>query len=545
MKATMRNIKYVMLSAVLIGFTACNNDDSNEVVIEATPELNVADLNLSNYVAVGASFTAGFSDNALFKASQEKSFPKILSEQFAQGGGGSFTQPLMNDNFGGLAVGGTRITEPRLVFGGAGPVALESLIGPVTVTTDIAINNPSGPFNNLGVPGAKSFHLLAPGYGNLANFPAAANPYFIRMTGTTPNASVLEMAMAQSPTFFSLSEIGGQDVLGYALSGGESNPDASNYSPITPSAVFEASYTALVDGLTANGAKGVVANLPYITSLPHFTTVPHKPLDPSNPDFGPQIPLLNSIFGALNQIYDGLGQPNRKVVFSETAASAVVIRDETLADVSAQLEGALNASPTFPAFIGQFGLPEEAAPMVAQLLGQAYGQTRQATEEDLLVLPSSSVIGTVNTSSVAALMGAGLSQQLAGQFSIEGITLPLADKWVLLPSEQNEIKAATDAYNATIQSVADAKGLALVDFKSILQKASTVGISDGDFILTTALVRGGLVGLDGIHLTSRGYAVMANKFLAAIDAKYGSNFIEAGVKADVGQYPTNYSPTLQ
>ncbi len=545
MKATMRNIKYVMLSAVLIGFTACNNDDSNEVVIEATPELNVADLNLSNYVAVGASFTAGFSDNALFKASQEKSFPKILSEQFAQGGGGSFTQPLMNDNFGGLAVGGTRITEPRLVFGGAGPVALESLIGPVTVTTDIAINNPSGPFNNLGVPGAKSFHLLAPGYGNLANFPAAANPYFIRMTGTTPNASVLEMAMAQSPTFFSLSEIGGQDVLGYALSGGESNPDASNYSPITPSAVFEASYTALVDGLTANGAKGVVANLPYITSLPHFTTVPHKPLDPSNPDFGPQIPLLNSIFGALNQIYDGLGQPNRKVVFSETVASAVVIRDETLADVSAQLEGALNASPTFPAFIGQFGLPEEAAPMVAQLLGQAYGQTRQATEEDLLVLTSSSVIGTVNTSSVAALMGAGLSQQLAGQFSIEGITLPLADKWVLLPSEQNEIKAATDAYNATIQSVADAKGLALVDFKSILQKASTVGISDGDFILTTALVRGGLVGLDGIHLTSRGYAVMANKFLAAIDAKYGSNFIEAGVKADVGQYPTNYSPTLQ
>ncbi|MDX1326974.1 MAG: G-D-S-L family lipolytic protein [Arenibacter sp.] len=541
----MRNIKYVMLSAVLIGFTACNNDDSNEIVVEATPELTVGELNLSSYVAVGGSFTAGYTDNALFKASQERSFPKILSEQFAQGGGGSFVQPLTNDNFGGLAVGGTRIIEPRLVFGGAGPVPLESLIGPVTVSTDIALNNPTGPFNNLGVPGAKSFHLLAPGYGNLANFPAAANPYFVRITGNTPNASVLEMAMAQNPTFFTLSEIGGQDVLAYALSGGESNTDADNYSPITPTAVFDASYTALVEGLTANGAKGVVANLPYITSLPHFTTVPHDPLDPSNPDFGPQIPLLNSIFGALNQIYDGLGQPNRKVVFSDAAASAVLIKDETLVDVSAQLEGALNASPTFPAFIAQFGLPEEAAPMVAQLLGQAYGQTRQATEEDLLVLPSSSIIGTVNTSSVAALMGAGLSQQLAGQFSIEGITLPLADKWVLLPSEQNEIKAATDAYNAIIQSVADAKGLALVDFKSILQKASTVGISDGDFILTTALVQGGLVGLDGIHLTSRGYAVMANKFLAAIDAKYGSNFIEAGVKADVGQYPTNYSPTLQ
>ncbi|WP_034236031.1 lipase [Arenibacter certesii] len=541
----MKNIKYVLLSAILIGFTACSDDDSNDVVIVPVPELNTGELDLSTYVAVGGSFTAGYSDNALFKAAQEKSFPKILSEQFAQGGGGDFTQPLANDNFGGLAVAGNRILDPRLVFGGAGPVAIESLIGPKTVSTDIAINNPTGPFNNLGVPGAKSFHFLAPGYGSLANFPVAANPYFVRMTGTTPNASVLELAMAQNPTFFTLSEIGGNDVLGYALSGGESDTNAPNYNPITPNAVFEGAFAALVNGLTVNGAKGAVTNVPYITSLPHFTTVPHNPLDPTNPDFGPQIPMLNSIFGAINQIYDGVGQPNRKVVFSESAASAVVIRDETLTDISAQITGALMASPTFPAFIAQFGLPAQAAPLVANLLGSTYGQSRQATSEDLLVLKSSSIIGTVNTDSVAFLMGQGLSQQLAGQFSIEGITLPLVDKWVVLPSEQEEIKEATDAYNATIQSVADAKGLALVDFKDILQKAATQGVSDGDFIFTTALVRGGLVGLDGVHLTSRGYAVMANKFLEAIDAKYGSNFIEAQVKADVGTYPTNYSPTFQ
>ncbi|MCM4166747.1 G-D-S-L family lipolytic protein [Arenibacter sp. H213] len=541
----MKNIKYVLLSAILIGFTACSDDDSNDVVIVPVPELTTGELDLTTYVAVGASFTAGYSDNALFKAAQEKSFPNILSQQFAQGGGGAFTQPLMNDNYGGLAVGGNRIFGPRLVFGGKTPVPIESLIGPITVSTDIAMNNPTGPFNNLGVPGAKSFHLLAPGYGNLANFPAAANPYFVRMTGTTPNASVLELAMAQNPTFFTLSDVGGNDVLGYAVSGGESDISADNYNPITPPAVFGGSFTALVDGLTANGAKGVVTNVPYITSLPHFTTVPHKPLNPTNPDFGPQIPLLNSIFGALNQIYEAVQQPNRKVVFSETAASAVVIRDETLADISLQIEGALNNSPTFPAFIAQFGLPAQAAPLVANLLGTAYGQTRQATSGDLLVLPSSSIIGTVNTGSVAALMSMGLSQQLAGQFSIEGITFPLADKWVVLPSEQDEIKAATDAYNATIQSVADAKGLALVDFKGILQKAATQGVSDGNFIFTTALVQGGLMGLDGIHLTSRGYAALANKFLEAMDAKYGSNFIEAGVKADVGAYPTNYSHTFQ
>lgn len=541
----MKNIRYVLLSAILIGFTACSDDDSDGLIVDPIPELTIGEVNLTTYVAVGASFTAGYSDNALFKSAQESSFPKILSEQFAVGGGGTFTQPLVNDNYGGLAVGGTRIAEPRLVFGGAGPVPLESIIGPVTVSTDIAINNPTGPFNNLGVPGAKSYHFLAPGYGNITNFPAAANPYFIRMTGATANASVLELAMAQNATFFTLSEVGGNDVLGYALSGGESNASATNYNPITPTSLFDTAFTALVDGLTANGAKGVVANVPYITSLPHFTTVPHNPLDPTNPSFGPLIPLLNSIFGALNQIYEAVGEPNRMIVFSETEASAVVIRDESLTDISAQIAGALNASPTFPAFLAQFGLPAEAAPLVANLLGSYYGQTRQATAGDLLVLPSSSIIGTVNMESVAALMGQGLSQELAGQFSVEGITLPLADKWVLIPGEQNEIKEATDAYNATIESIANAKGLAMVDFKGILELADTAGISEGDFIFTTALVRGGLVGLDGIHLTSRGYAVMANKFLEAMDAKYGSNFIAAGVKANVGKYPTNYSPALQ
>lgn len=545
MNATMRNIKYILLSAILIGFTACSDDDSNDVVIVPVPELNTGELDLSTYVAIGASFTAGFSDNALFMATQESSFPNILAAQFAQGGGGDFTQPLMNDNYGGLAVGGTRITAPRLVFNGTAPAPIESLIGDITVSTDIAVNNPSGPFNNLGVPGAKSFHFLAPGYGNIANFPAAANPYFVRMTGSAPNASVMELAMAQNPTFFTLSEIGGNDVLGYALSGGESDTNAANYNPITSGAIFDASFNAMVTGLTSNGAKGVVANVPYITTLPHFTTVPHNPLDPTNPDFGPQIPMLNSIFAALNQIYDGVGQPGRKVVFSETAASAVVIRDETLADISVQIAGALNASPTFPTFIAQFGLPAQAAPLVANLLGTTYGQTRQATAEDLLVLPSSSIIGTVNTNSVASLMGMGLPQQVAGQFSIEGITLPLVDKWVIIPSEQEEIKIATDAYNATIQSVSDAKGLAVVDFKGILEKADTGGIHDGKFIFTTALVQGGLVSLDGVHLTSRGYAVMANKFLEAMDAKYGSNFIEAKIKADVGAYPTNYGPTFQ
>ncbi|GGK23859.1 outer membrane protein [Yeosuana aromativorans] len=536
------NTKYIWLLIILLGFTACNTieDVSRTDAPVALPDLTTGTADFSNYVALGASFTAGYTDNALFIASQENSFPNIIAKEFSKAGGGAFTQPLMSDNYGGLAAGGTRIANPRLVFGGSGPVPLESVIGPVTVGTDIVLNNPSGPFNNLGVPGAKSFHLLANGYGNIANFPAAANPYAVRLTGSTPNASILELAMAQNPTFFTLSEIGGNDVLGYATSGG----DGSN--PITDSPTFDFAFNTLVTTLTSGGAKGVVTNVPYITDLPHFTTVPYNPLSPANPSFGPLIPTLNGVFGQLNQVFAYLGVPERSIVFSTTEASAVVIKDETLTDLSAQIAGVLNASPTFPAFVQSFGLPAQAAPLVANLLGSMYGQARQATADDLFVLPSSSVIGTVNTTTYAYLTGQGLPANLAGQFSVEGVTNPLADKWVLLPSEQDEIKMATDAYNATIENVASANpNVALVDLNGILQDASTSGIIADNFTLTTNLVLGGAFSLDGIHLTARGYAYMADKFLEAIDTTFGSNFVASGNVANIGDYPTNYSPALQ
>ena len=544
----MKNLKYLYISLGLLAFTACNDpedvDLDPEVIAEELPALTAGSADFSNYVSLGNSLTAGFTDGALFQASQTLSMPNLLSQKFSLAGGGSFTQPLTSDNIGGLALAGTRIQSPRLVFGGAGPVPLEDLIGDVTVTTDIALNNPTGPFNNLGVPGAKSFHLLAPGYGNIANVQLGlANPYFVRMTGSTPDVSVLQMAVGQAPSFFSL-WIGNNDVLGYATTGGDGT---NSITPVSgaPGVGFDGSYGALIATLTAGGAQGVVANIPNVTDVPHFTTVPHNPLDPTNPDFGNQIATLNGIFGQLNQVYAFLGVPERSIEFSTTAASEVVIRDETLTDLSAQIAGVLSASPTFPAFVQSFGLPAEAAPLVAGLLGNTYGQTREATADDLFVLPSSAIIGSVNVESVGALMEAGLPQTLAGQFSVEGISLPLEDKWVLIPSEQAEIAAATEAFNQIIAATANQAGLALVDANTLLNQLANGGITSGDFTLTSSLVTGSAFSLDGIHPTARGYALLANEFMKAIDATYGSNFEASGNLLNVGDYPTNYPATLQ
>ncbi len=492
--------------------------------------------NFSTYVSLGNSLTAGFADGALYKVTQENSTPAILAQQFAAlGNGGAFTQPLMNDNIGGLLAGGTQVPgfNPRLVFDGSGPAPLQSLVPSAVPTTDIVLNNPSGPFNNLGVPGAKSFHLLAPGYGDLNGvfaMPPTANPYFVRMTGTTPNASVIELAIAQQPSFISL-WIGNNDVLGYALSGGDGSDPIT---PLTgaPGVGFEATYQALVGSLVSNisGVQGILGNIPNVTAIPHFTTVPFAPLDPTNPSFGPLIPTLNGQFASLNQVFTALGVPERSITFNTGAASAVVIKDESLVDLSAQISGALQAG----------GLDAG----TAAVFGFLYGQARQANENDLLVLPSSSIIGQVNNSAVATLTGLGLPIETAGQLAVNGVTFPLEDKWVLLPSEQEDIATATVQFNQVISSVASANGFALFDANALLDQVASTGVETSGLILTSNLVTGGAFSLDGVHPTSRGYALIANEMLKAIDITYGSNFEASGNLVDVSAYNTNYSPAL-
>ena len=114
----------------------------------------------------------------------------------------------------------------------------------------------------MGIPGAKSFHLIAPGYGNVAGVASGkANPYYARFA-TSGTTTVLADALAQAPSFFSLF-IGGNDVLSYATSGGvginqTGNLDPSTYgsNDITDPNVFANVYNALATNLTAMEQKG-------------------------------------------------------------------------------------------------------------------------------------------------------------------------------------------------------------------------------------------------------------------------------------------------
>ncbi|MBL4887115.1 MAG: G-D-S-L family lipolytic protein, partial [Flavobacteriaceae bacterium] len=335
--------KYILLLACLaLVITSCSDDDDTAIV--EVIEVTSGSADVSRYVAIGNSLTSGFTDGALFIAGQINSFPNTLSKQFSAAGGGVFTQPLMNDNIGGALLGGNQIFNPRLFFDGSGPALL-----PQTPTTEIANIKP-GPYNNMGIPGAKSFHLLSNSYGNLGAISTGqANPYFVRMA-SSPSASVLQDAMAQSPTFFSI-WIGNNDVLSYSSSGGDGtdqtgNPDPSTYgsNDITDPGLFANVYAGIVNGMVSSGAtEGVVLNIPDVTSIPFFTTIPHNPIPLDGPTAGavntgyaPYNGGLQAAFAALTGTGLFTAEELAKRTINFTAGqNAVVIVDESLTDLGA------------------------------------------------------------------------------------------------------------------------------------------------------------------------------------------------------------------
>lgn len=482
-----KNIKWLLFASLSI--VACNDDDN----VVAEEPVTAGSANFAKYVALGDSFAAGYSDGALFKKGQDHAYPAILAKQFAEAGGGAFTTPYMEDNIGGFSNGASQIPQfpQRLFFNGVGPV-------PVSGTSSTILGaHISGNFSNLGVPGAKSFHLLAAGYGNpagLATTPPMANPYFVRFASSV-STSVLADALTQQPTFFSL-WIGGNDVLGYATAGGvKTSEDAATGNDITPISTFDAAYNALATQLSTGGRKGVVANLPLVNTLPYFTRVPYNPV---NLD-ATKASQLNSGYASYNgglavAVTNGwitqAEADSRRVNF-QAGANAVIIVDNYLTDLTA------------------YGIPSY----------------RPATKADFLVLPSSSFIGTLVGGNPAL---------------VNGVSVPLADKWVLCKNEASEIAAATAAYNATIETAANANGLAMVDAKSIMDRLVNGGIRFGNYHMSATYVTGGAFSLDGVHPSARGYALIANEFAKAINAKYGSTLRQV----DLGQYQIQYPASL-
>jgi len=529
----MKKFIYLIFSLILAtGFVACEPEFENPL---SGDEYTSGEADFSNYVAVGNSLTAGYTNGTLYKSGQENSLGALIAGQMKFAGGGEFTQPYMDDDtndVGGMTFSGQVILEPKLVIdvSAGAPERINQ-----TPTVDVTNVHP-GPYNNMGVPGAKIYHMFATGYGNLANLPIGkANPFFVRMA-SSPDATIFNDVLAKNPSFFTL-WIGSNDVLWYAAGGGvgvdqdeAGNMDPTTYGPedLTNADLFGYIYSNLVAGLTANGAKGVVATIPDVASVPYFTTIPYAPLDPSsNAEYAAMIPVLNEKFGLLNQAFAFLGVPERSIVFPEDAAGALVIKDEALTDISADLNAVLQASGIDAA--------------TAAVLSAQYGQCRQATASDLIVLTAKSAIGQINVAHMQELMAMGVPEADAAQLSIEGITYPMEDQWVLTEDEINHVRTVTGKYNAIIEGIAATNdNVAVADMAAVMQDMTDGLVIEDGSVYTADYFNGSNLdeltfGLDGIHPTPRGYAIIANEFIDVIERNFGAKLPKL--------VPTNY-PTF-
>jgi lysophospholipase L1-like esterase len=109
---------------------------------------------------------------------------------------------------------------------------------------------------------------------------------------------------------------------------------------------------------------------------------------------------------------------------------------------------------------------------------------------------------------------------------------PVDNQYVLDANEVAMTKDYVNSFNNTIKSIANAKGLAIFDAFTFLNNLKQNGLVENGVSLNSGYISGGVFSLDGVHLTPRGYAIVANEFIKAINAKYGSSI----PLADVANY---------
>jgi lysophospholipase L1-like esterase len=102
---------------------------------------------------------------------------------------------------------------------------------------------------------------------------------------------------------------------------------------------------------------------------------------------------------------------------------------------------------------------------------------------------------------------------------------------VLDVNEQALVKDYTNSYNSTIKSIAAASNLAVFDAFTFLTNVKAKGLLVNGISLSSAYISGGIFSLDGVHLTPRGYSIVANEFIKSINTQYGSSIPLADVSA--------------
>jgi len=215
--------------------------------------------------------------------------------------------------------------------------------------------------------------------------------------------------------------------------------------------------------MLSSASKGVLANVPDVTSIPYFTTVPYNPIVLTEQA---QVDALNAAYAPYNTLMAQYGFPYR--INFALGQNPMIIYDVDI---------------PFPPEFAQF-------------------KFRQINEGELVLL-------TIPQDSL----------KCAGW----GTQKPVPNEFVLTKNELNKIASATNSYNKVISSVASANNLALFDAYSAIRQVAMPGIVEDGITFTSAFITGNSFSTDGIHLSPQGNALVANYFIETINKKYNAN----------------------
>lgn len=568
---TFNKYKSLLAAGAIALMTACTTEVEDFAASGGVAE-DGSPIDYSTYVALGNSLSSGVSDGAWIAASQNNSYPQLIANSLQQAGLGAkdFNQPsvgIQAPYFGAPLI----LTNQGPCFDCSTPQ------GPTS-----NIYTEYGGFHNMAVPGIRAVDMTVAGYGQVnTNF-----GYFQSSDAT----SVLADAAAMNATFFSM-WLGANDVLGFATSGGSKGTnDIMQATAITPLPVFKVSITAVLNTMTANGAKGVVLNIPDITEAAVFNTVPAAMVvdegtaNTVNALLASMLdPQIQALFEAERSTIQQLITPNPLLGGANFTAYALsVLAGEGVTEpTSVEIATKIVYLQVYQGAIDGGMTPDQANGVAQAYLLTQTGKTAVSGLVSLGINTSwavmtgtdeevNTIISTATTNTIAALKVAKqypvfvggsnmlpvmdatsatgiltpeegtlfnltalpkltmLEKLLTGElvpdpdFDLE-MVLPVINKGeVLLAEDVAAVKQAIEGYNTFLKEQADDRGLAYVDTKSVMSEAAQGGIIIDGVTYTTDYLSGNLFSLDGAHLTQRGYAVIGNYTIQAINAKYGA-----------------------
>ncbi|MGK7393934.1 MAG: hypothetical protein ACNS62_05160 [Candidatus Cyclobacteriaceae bacterium M3_2C_046] len=449
----MKNLNCIFYILSFIFLAAC------EPEIESEFKTGSGSLDFNQYIAVGNSLTAGYSNSALYREGQLNAYPALIAKQLAEVKDITFEQPLMPPG------------------NGSGPFVLKSLnfndIGiPTPVITKLpaspdAFDKVSGDFNNLGIPGFRAKDITVNGIGS-----ANVNPYFARILPSGQEmTSYLELVQSKSPTFFTC-WIGNNDVLGYASTGGKFGIEGEGelgLNGLTSPSQFLPSYTALVEALTEDGGKGILITIPDIINTPLFTTIPNALIpipDQATAD------ALNAAYAAYNsgvELYNAAVPSSdhlNKIQFS-IGLNYPVVEDQSIPDISqlpkfSQLnaEGLLLLNLPLQRLFQGWGtaapIPDEyvltatEVKVIKTYTDQYNTIINRFASNDIAILDSDQILGEISQGKFYDGISVNSSFISGGVFSLDGIHLTPLGNAILANEIIKKINTSFDAAIPTL-----------------------------------------------------------------------------------------------